>query len=149
MPDICYGLNKCRVMYRFSWLVKTGHLAKWLFFMKWESMRMVDVFARFFHWKSKWLFIIRWLLTAKWVQNIRQDFVNTVPSCTVLTWFLLGKFLHFPSEVDIVWGTPVDLHLIRPTVLTLLNSGLLYTCENIEDPRDLLFMWDICWYLYY
>lgn len=25
----------------FSWLLKTGHMAKWLFFMKWESMRMV------------------------------------------------------------------------------------------------------------
>lgn len=135
-------------LYQFSWLLKTGHMAKRLFFMKWKSMRMVDVFARFFHWKSKW-FIIGGLLTAKWVQNICEDFVNTVPSCTVLTWFLLGKFLRFPSEVDMVWGIPVNLHLVRPTVLKLLNSGLLYTCENIEDPRDLLLMWDICWYLYY
>lgn len=34
----------------FLWI---DHIAKWLFFMKWESVIMVDVFAKSFHWKSK------------------------------------------------------------------------------------------------
>lgn len=55
----------------------------------------------------------------------------------------------FPKWSGHGMGNPSQLHLVRPTVLKLLNSGLLYTCENTEDPRELLFMWDICWYLYY
>lgn len=140
MPGIGYGCKGCVMLYCFSWLLKTDHMVKWLFFMKWESMRMGNVFAKSFHWNVYYKVRVKLILCSR-----------AAPSCTALTLLLPGKCSAFPKENGNRMGnTRIHLRLVRLAVLRLLNSRFLYTLKNYWGPQgSLVYENFICWYLYY